>query len=243
LVTDEQSHDLSHESELAAIEQRYARREVETAGRYESLNVDVIHHVGERQKAMAHMLRKHLTVPLRDARIVEVGCGDGANLLSLLRLGAQPQHLSGCDLLADRVVEARHRMPAAVSIIHGDASRIDVAPGTADVVMQFTVFSSILDDAVQVSVAQSMVQALKPGGAVLWYDFRWNNPSNHDVRGVPMRRVRELFGPGSIREQRRMSLAAPVARTVAKGGPRALSVASAIVPLRSHSMCWIIPHI
>jgi SAM-dependent methyltransferase len=233
--------DASHAEELGAIEQRYQRRLVETVGRYESLNVDVIHTIGERQRAMAHMLRRHLPVALSDARIVEVGCGDGANLLSLIRLGAEPDLLSGCDLLADRVGEAKHRMPPGVTIVQGDASRLDFEPGTVDVMMQFTVFSSILDDEMQRQLAQTMTRALKPGGAVLWYDFRWNNPSNRDVRGVSLRRVRELFGADSLRDQHRMSLAAPIARMIAKRGPRALSAASAVLPLRSHSMCWITP--
>ena len=35
----------------------------------------------------------------------------------------------------------------------------------------------------------------RAGGAVLWYDFTWDNPRNRDVRGVPLARVAFHFFP------------------------------------------------
>jgi hypothetical protein len=83
------------------------------------------------------------------------------------------------------------RAPRAVA-----GRRLQAAPvpaGSQDLVLQSTVFSSLLDDAFQQRLAEAMWRWLKPGGAVLWYDFTVDNPRNPDVRGVPLARVRALF--------------------------------------------------
>jgi len=46
-----------------------------------------------------------------------------------------------------------------------------------DLTMQFTVFSSVLDDEVKANVAREMLRVTRPVGMLLWYDF-WLNPSN-----------------------------------------------------------------
>ena len=51
-------------------------------------------------------------------------------------------------------------------------------------VSHFTVFSSILNDSVRKQIAAEMLRVAKPGGGVLWFDLRVNNPRNPNVRGV-----------------------------------------------------------
>jgi hypothetical protein len=77
------------------------------------------------------------------------------------------------------------------------------------------VFSSLLDDAFQDRLAQTMWRWVRPGGGVLWYDFTFDNPRNPDVRGIPVRRIRQLFSEGSLRV-RRITLAPPLARSVCR---------------------------
>jgi len=100
--------------------------------------------------------------------------------------------------LEDRAALARHRLPAAIKIQVGDAAEIDPAEEPFDIVYQSTVFTSILDEGFQQKLADRMWALTKPGGGVLWYDFIYNNPRNPDVRGVPLRRIRELFPHGKI---------------------------------------------
>ena len=33
-------------------------------------------------------------------------------------------------------------------------------------------------------VAAEMLRVVKPQGLILWYDFRYNNPRNSNVRGI-----------------------------------------------------------
>jgi hypothetical protein len=113
-----------------------------------------------------------------------------------------------------------------------------VAPASQDLVLQSTVFSSLLDDAFQQRLAHTMWQWLKPGGAVLWYDFTVNNPRNPDVRGVPLRRVQALFPQGRI-THRRVTLAPPLARAVCALHPALYGVFNVLPLLRTHVLAWV----
>ena len=107
-----------------------------------------------------------------------------------------------------------------------------------DIVCQSTVFSSILDDGLQQRLAAAMWRWVRPGGGVLWYDFTHNNPSNRDVRGMRLVRVRELFPSGDIR-YRRVTLAPPIARRVGRIHPSLYTAFNAFPFLRTHVLCWI----
>nr|WP_255719772.1 class I SAM-dependent methyltransferase [Pelomonas sp. P8] len=213
------------------IAERYARRDA--GDRYSLLRPEVWQMWQERQRALLKLLATRPGQP-GDWHATEVGCGAGGNLLDLMRVGLRPEHLTGIELLPARLAAARAALPERVRLLAGDASNADVAPGSQDLVFQSTVFSSILDDALQQRVAAAMWRWLKPGGAVVWYDFTVNNPRNRDVRGVPIGRVRELFPQGRLTACR-VTLAPPLARAM----PWAYSFFNAIPLLRTHRLVLI----
>jgi SAM-dependent methyltransferase len=218
-------------TELDQIAQRYARRE--NSDRYSLLRPEVWQMWQERQRELLKLLAARPGQPA-DWRATEVGCGAGGNLLDLLRLGLLPAHLSGIELLPERLQAARATLPEGVTLLAGDASQAGIAPASQDLVLQSTVFSSILDDALQQRVADAMWAWLKPGGAVVWYDFTVNNPRNPDVRGVPLKRVRELFPQGQF-TARRVTLAPPLARAL----PAAYGLFNLVPWLRTHRLVLI----
>jgi len=221
-------------SELDRIAQRYARRADRGDGdRYSLLRPEVWQMWQERQRALLKLLARRPGRPA-DWRATEVGCGAGGNLIDLLRLGLQPAHLTGIELLPERLSGARATLPERVRLLHGDASTADVAPDSQDLVLQSTVFSSILDDALQQRLADAMWRWLKPDGAIVWYDFTVDNPRNPDVRGVPMKRVRALFPAGRFTE-RRVTLAPPLARAF----PAAYPLLNLLPLLRTHRLVLI----
>ena len=170
------------ETEPDALAQRYARR-ASIDGRYSFLRTDVCLGAQERQREMLQLFRQHGVTDLANLQVLEVGCGTGGNLLELLRMGCAPQHLAGIELLPDRYAQARHVLPAAVRLQQGDALLADV-PLAQDVVLVSTVFSSVLDQDFQQRLAAALWQWLRPGGAVLWYDFTYNNPRTSGLRGL-----------------------------------------------------------
>jgi len=218
-------------SELDAIAERYARRGA--GDRYSLLRPEVWQMWQERQRELLKLLAKRPGVP-SEWRATEVGCGAGGNLLDLLRLGLQPVHLTGIELLPERLTAARATLPEGVRLLAGDASTADVAPASQDLVLQSTVFSSILDDQLQQRMADAMWRWLRPGGAVVWYDFSVNNPRNPDVRGVPLKRVRQLFPQGRF-TVRRVTLAPPLARAF----PLAYPFFNLVPWLRTHRLILI----
>jgi hypothetical protein len=130
-------------------------------------------------------------------------------------------------------------LPKALRLIEGDACQAPIGPGTQDLVVQSTVFSSLLDDATRATLAAAMWRWLAPGGAVLWYDFTVNNPRNPDVRGVPLAEVRTLFPKGRI-TARRVTLAPPLARAVCRIHPRLYPLLNAMPLLRTHVLAWVV---
>lgn len=220
----------------AAIAARYARRGA--PARYDFLQPDVWRAVQERQREMLALFARAGWTGCADKRAVEVGCGAGGNLLELLRLGFLPERLQGIELLPERAAHARHVLPATLRVIEADAAQADIAPGSQDLVLQFTVFSSLLDPATRRAMAAAMWRWLAPGGAVLWYDLRVDNPRNPDVRGLPLSEVRALFAPAPV-VARRVTLAPPLARAVCRIAPRLYPVCNALPALRTHLLAWI----
>ena len=223
--------------ETAAVVQRYARRGG-LADRYSLLRPEVWQMVQERQRVMIRLLLDHGLTELPALRVVEVGCGTGGNLLELLRLGFAPENLVGIELLPDRAQAARRCLPQAVQLIEGDACVQAIEPGSQDIVLQSTVFSSLLDDRFQQQLADAMWTWLRPGGGVLWYDFTMDNPRNPDVRGIPVRRIRRLF-PAGRTDLRRVTLAPPLARLVCRVHPTLYRALNVLPLLRTHVLAWI----
>jgi SAM-dependent methyltransferase len=222
--------------EPGAVAQRYARRA--TADRYSPLQPDVMLLLQERQRALRRRLAAQGITDLAPLRVVEVGCGSGGNLLELLRLGCRPERLQGIELLPERYAQARQVLPARLGLWLGDAVTAPVADASQDIVMQCTVFSSLLDAAFQQRLADTMWRWLRPGGAVLWYDFTMDNPRNRDVRGVPMARLQTLFPQGRIQSQR-ITLAPPLARALCRVHPSLCTVFNLMPWLRTHVLAWV----
>jgi SAM-dependent methyltransferase len=225
--------------ELQKIRARYERRAGdEISGRYDAINPAEFMSAQEKNRALLRWIRSCHIAPLHEKRLFEVGCGTGTDLLEFIQFGFAPANLTGWELLEDRVNAARERLPASVAVQHGDASQSDLPPESFNVVYQSTVFTSILDDALQERLAAKMWELVKPGGGVLWCDFTYNNPSNPDVRGVPRARVSELFPKGTMRSWR-IGLAPPISRHVTRLHPALYTAANAFPFLRTHLLCWI----
>jgi SAM-dependent methyltransferase len=223
------------QNEAEAMAERYARR-AGLADRYSPLQPDVWQTLQERQRVWIDWLQG--LAPLAERQLTEVGCGAGGNLLELLQLGFMPRNLQGLELLPERFALARERLPQALALRLGDACDAPIPPNSQDLVLASTVFSSILDSAQQERLARSVWAWIKPGGALLWYDFTVNNPRNPDVRGVPLKRITTLFPTATIRH-RRVTLAPPLARALCRIHPAMYPVANALPILRTHLAAWI----
>lgn len=152
--------------------------------------------------------------------------------------GFDSRNLMGNELLLDRSVLARRNLPSSIKIFEGDASKMNIPESSLDVVYQSTVFSSLLDTNFQEQLARKMWSWLRPGGAVLWYDFTYDNPRNSDVKGISLARIRQLFPSGLIRSKK-ITLAPPISRRVCRLHPSLYAAFNLFPFLRTHLLCWI----
>lgn len=226
-------------NEINSIHERYDKRKyLVESSRYDPLNPSVYLSEQEKERAFIKWIKYANIAPVNRLKVLEIGCGSGTNLLQLLRLGFIAENLVGNELIDERAHAARERLPDKTKIIVGDASNLDYPGNSFDVVLQSTVFSSVLDRDFQQKLADHMWYLTKPGGGVLWYDLIYNNPWNQDVKGVPIRRVRELFSGGEMRAWR-LTLAPPISRLVTEVHPSLYSLFNLFPFLRTHVLCWI----
>lgn len=205
-------NDDGHDRELERLANAYERRSKDAA---QSAWTALLR--AERERHYRRALESVGAGSLHDLDLVELGCGGGAELQRMIALGLDPARLVGVELLPERAESARRSLPSATRIQQGDATRTGLPTAGFDVVFLSTVFTSILDDAVQERFAAEAWRLVRPGGIVLWYDFVVDNPRNPDVRGVPTARIRELF-PDAIATFQTTTLAPPIGRSVARLG-------------------------
>jgi SAM-dependent methyltransferase len=199
--------------ELARIRSEYGRRAREIPEDFYGWNrpVNVFFHIQTVRACMTAFVTEGV-LPLETRKIADIGCGAGTWLMEFLKWGARHTNLAGIDLSEGRVRRACEALPDA-DIRCGDASTLPWQDKSFDVVSQFTLFTSILSPSVKQEVASEMLRVLKPGGFILWYDFRYDNPRNPNVRGVESKEIRGLF-PGCEVKLKRVTLAPPLARAV-----------------------------
>jgi SAM-dependent methyltransferase len=192
----------------------------------------------ERNRRIQLMLGRFHYLPLAGRRILDVGCGYGHVLAEFLAWGAEPADLYGVDLNGDRIEHAKEQYPA-LHFNQANAASLDLASGLFDLVLLFTVFSSILDREMQSQVASEAARVLRTGGAIVWYDFRYDNPSNPNVRGLRRHDVQRLF-PGFQLSLQTITLLPPLARRLGRYTRVLYALMSRLPFLRTHYVGFLI---
>jgi SAM-dependent methyltransferase len=192
----------------------------------------------EGERVWIELLRRNGFLPLEDRKILDVGCGSGRLLVRLLLLGARAENLAGVDLLEHEVEKARALAPH-IDFRVVDATGLPFDDASFDLVSTFLIFSSMRADETRQAAAAEIRRVLRPGGGILWYDF-WVNPRNPEVHALGMKDIEALF-PGAEIDAKRVTLAPPVARRVARVSWLGASLLDALPFLRTHWLALIRP--
>jgi SAM-dependent methyltransferase len=227
-------------SEINRLREVYAgyERSPEVLARWSSANPGNRVILAERARAMRALLSAHGFWPVEDLRVLDVGCGTGRTLVQLRQWGARARNLVGIDVFEDYLEVARTESPD-IHFVHGDAAAMPFRIASFDLAVVFTVFSSILDTRFAGAVASEIVRILRPGGGVLWYDFRVRNPTNPNVRGVGRGQLDTLF-PGFTQDLRLVTLLPPLARRLGPLTSRLYPALGAFPFLRTHHIGMLI---
>lgn len=200
--------------ETDRIKKVYAlRKENIPSDRYSYFTPSHLYMVQSRERALLRALKSHGFSNLKDKRILDIGCGNGNTLRSFIQYGAKPENCFGIDLLPDRI-ETANRLSPNLHFICGDAINLPYDDTSFDIVIQYSVFTSILEDQMKKKVADEMKRVLKHAGIIIWYDFFMNNPHNPNVKGVKKNEIYSLFMGYKI-QLNCLTLAPPLIRMLA----------------------------
>lgn len=195
--------------------------------------------VEERRSALLEFLAADELLPLTGKRILDIGCGNGDELAWLCEQSADPALCLGVDLLADRIEQARAAHPE-IRFACADARALEAEDGSFDLVVANVVFSSILDWEVATALALEMRRVLAGSGALVWYDSRYPNPWNPNVRRYRLRELEQLF-PGFRGRRRSLTLVPQLARGLAPHSTRLVRLLSAVPLLRTRNLVLLGP--
>ena len=208
------------------------------ANRYSHFDTAHAYTIQKREQGVLRVFRRVGMTNLNGCKILEVGCGDGFWLADFVKWGADPKNITGIDIDQDRVVEARKRVPVTLTVDCGNGASLPYPDNCFDIVLQSTVFTSLLDSDMRRRVASEMKRVVSVDGVILWYDFFVNNPKNPHVRRVGRGELRQLFSGYEIRVER-ITLAPPLARFFAPWSVALCAFLEIFPFLRTHYLATI----
>jgi ubiquinone/menaquinone biosynthesis C-methylase UbiE len=225
--------------EIARIKEVYRRRaDAGARARYARSRPSERYFNLRRDEELLRLLGRRGAPDLTTARILDVGCGRGQPLADWQRWGTPAKNLYGIDLMESFLHEAKDALPNA-NLLVGSGDCLPFRDACFDIVVQLTMFTSILDPSMRKGAAAEMLRVLAPGGLIIWYDFRYPSPRNADVRPIGMREIEALF-PGCQIEIVTITLVPPLARLLAPVSFALCRLLEAAVPLlRSHYLAVI----
>lgn len=110
--------------------------------------------------------------PIEGARVLDIGCGTGANLPWLVPRVGETGHIVGLDYSPAMLERARQRVESngwtSVELVQGDAVSLDAVQGSFDAILSTYCFGLLYD------IEKAMIRAidrLRPNGRIVILDF------------------------------------------------------------------------
>ena len=149
-------------------------------------------------------------IKIRNKKILDVGCAGGDTVRLLKNLGGLEENISGIDIRKSRLNQTRKLYPKA-NIVYMDARNLKFKNNEFDLICIFTVLTSIPNPLNRQKISNEITRVLKPGGVILYYDLRYNNPFNKNIKAIRRKEIDGLF-PNMIKSIHSITLIPPIAR-------------------------------
>ena len=172
-------------------------------------------------------------------RMLDLGAGELFWVEQFVRMGLNEEKCFGADLLLWRMKAGRdagRRHNAATA----SAAELPFADESFDLITQFVMMTSITDLAVRRGAVAEIKRVLRPGGFVLWHDFRVNNPSNPHTLAIGKKELYGFFENWPI-ACRTTTLLPPLARKIRGKLSPLLKLFYLLPILRTHYLAMIGP--
>lgn len=176
------------------------------------------------------------------ARILDVGCGSGAGLFQLLRLGFKADLMAGVDISPARVEAGRAALPN-VELRCESADAMSFANGAFDLVFESTMFVLLPSEGLARDIANEMIRVTKPGGYLMLVDWRYAKPGSDVYRAMSPKRIAALFGVGDttrVVARERGALVPPLGRFLSRRAPSLYFAAQALLPFAVGQMTTVL---
>ena len=176
------------------------------------------------------------------ARVLDVGCGNGASLLQFIRLGFLPSNLSGIDTSRDRIQLAQATLPG-VSFRVDDASQLSFASDSFDLVFESTMLGTLESMELIESIAREMIRVTRPGGYIMLADWRYSRKGSGVKTAISSKLLERIFRVGSRTDlvaRRRGALVPPLGRRLSRIAPALYFLVQAAMPPASGQVTTIL---
>jgi ubiquinone/menaquinone biosynthesis C-methylase UbiE len=148
-----------------------------------------------KEKLLLRFLYKYFGTDISSIKVLDVGFGGGGDILNLIKSGVNPRNIYGVEILEDRFNRMKEILPTT-NLQLNEGFTLPFESQCMDLIIQSTVFSSILDFNSRKELASQMYRVLKPGGKIFSYDIRIFNPWNSNVTKMDKAEIKKLF-PGA----------------------------------------------
>lgn len=225
-MTDQREHDLER------IRTTYEAYDSDgRASIWDARNAGFARLLRDRDATILDLLRQCLESSA-SRRVLDVGCGDGGLAVLCQDACLDDVAVTGVDLLPDRLAAARERAPRA-TFVEASADALPLERASFPIAAAVTLFSSLPSPSLEAATAAELRRVIEPGGWLIWYDLRLDNPGNRSVHGIDHSGLAKLFPDWAI-EVRSTTLAPPIARRLGRMTPLLYPLLETMPPLRSH---------
>ena len=214
------------------------RRRAALAGKYDLANPGNAFNLDKLTIRLSAMLTQSFG-DLSAVKLLDLGAGELFWPALMTDLGLDLKNCIGSDLLHWRLATG-HQKGRDIAAVAADSAQLPFRSETFDLISQFTLMTSVLDETARTQIASEMLSVLKPGGYILWYDFRYNNPANKDTRAIGRREVQSLFQSLPVVLET-VTLMPPLARKIPRPLTPLLKFLYIFPMLRSHYLALIGP--
>ena len=176
------------------------------------------------------------------ARVLDVGCGQGAGLLQFIKLGFTPSNLTGIDSSADRIEKARATLPIA-SFEVADAQTMPFDNGSFDLVFESTMLGTLESQSLLASIATEMIRVTRRGGYIMLTDWRYSRRGSGVKTAITPAFITEAFDVGRSTEvvtRIRGALAPPIGRRLSRVAPSLYFLVQTLVPFAAAQMTTVL---
>lgn len=139
---------------------------------------------------------RNIPADFSSRNVLDVGCGGGADLYQLIRIGCRVDKITGIDIQEERISEARRIYPTANFVV-ADAAEMTFVDSTFDVVFESTMFATLPDDNLSGKIAREMIRVCKPGGFLILVDWKVPKFNDTSYKALTRARLHKLFNLGN----------------------------------------------